>query len=321
MHLFLLPFTPSSAPDGNLDIQVDAEKDIRFQRYRRETVNLFELAKQVGGLDAGLKAAVDDSATKMRAEVETAKKTLIQSSAAQFLLASDGQNQKVAAAQKKVDELAGSVDQKLKDQDARVKKSLEVVAGDVDGLKKKEIAQLTKDLAAVNSKLAATAKCASEGKVLIGSACAVNTEKNTKSKCDANALGATRYNTAKGLMEVCTKTGDKHEFKTVSSGSREPGDGKTKLTPARDGMEIWEVSKKQAKSGYYWIQPDGDAAPAETYCEFNDVKFRGYCLASYGYLASRGGNGNNRNMVNMNNPGVSRACNRAASQQRVCMRV
>ena len=51
----------------------------------------------------------------------------------------------------------------------------------------------------------------------------------------------------------------------------------------------------------YWIQPPGETAPAQTYC---DMSFAGgaWMLASYGYVHSTGLNANNRAIPNMNNP-------------------
>ena len=48
-------------------------------------------------------------------------------------------------------------------------------------------------------------------------------------------------------------------------------------------MEIWEVTKGKAKTGFYWIMPEGETKATETVCEFGaDTNTRGACLASYG---------------------------------------
>ena len=50
-------------------------------------------------------------------------------------------------------------------------------------------------------------------------------------------------------------------------------------------MEIYEVTKGKAKTGFYWIMPEGETKAAETLCEFgSDVNMRGACLASYGIV-------------------------------------
>ena len=54
-------------------------------------------------------------------------------------------------------------------------------------------------------------------------------------------------------------------------------------------------------SGMYWIQPPGETAPAQTYC---DMTFAGgaWMLASYGYVHATSLNANNKAIPNMNNP-------------------
>ena len=51
----------------------------------------------------------------------------------------------------------------------------------------------------------------------------------------------------------------------------------------------------------YWIQPPGEAVPAQTYC---DMSFAGgaWMLASYGYVHTTGKDANNKAIPNMNNP-------------------
>ena len=74
----------------------------------------------------------------------------------------------------------------------------------------------------------------------------------------------------------------------------------TKENPAPNARAILDAGDSQG-SGMYWIQPPGETAPAQTYC---DMSFAGgaWMLASYGYVHSTGLNANNRAIPNMNNP-------------------
>ena len=74
----------------------------------------------------------------------------------------------------------------------------------------------------------------------------------------------------------------------------------TKENLAPNARAILDAGDSQG-SGMYWIQPPGETAPAQTYC---DMSFAGgaWMLASYGYVHSTGLNANNRAIPNMNNP-------------------
>ena len=83
------------------------------------------------------------------------------------------------------------------------------------------------------------------------------------------------------------------------------------LAPAVHSSKDWEpkTTRHQAildsgdsqGSGMYWIQPPGETAPAQTYC---DMSYAGgaWMLASYGYVHKFGVNANNKAIPNMNNP-------------------
>ena len=74
----------------------------------------------------------------------------------------------------------------------------------------------------------------------------------------------------------------------------------TKENPAPNAQAILDAGDSQG-SGMYWIQPPGETAPAQTYC---DMSFAGgaWMLASYGYVHTAGRNANNKAIPNMNNP-------------------
>ena len=77
----------------------------------------------------------------------------------------------------------------------------------------------------------------------------------------------------------------------------------TKENPAPNAQAILDAGDSKGSSTY-WIQPPGEAAPAQTYC---DMSFSGgaWMLASYGYVHAAGQNRwdkNNKAIPNMNNP-------------------
>ena len=74
----------------------------------------------------------------------------------------------------------------------------------------------------------------------------------------------------------------------------------TKDNPAPNAKAIIDAGDSVG-SGMYWIQPPGETAPAQTYC---DMSFAGgaWMLASYGYVHTTGLNSNNKAIPNMNNP-------------------
>ncbi|KAJ7333655.1 hypothetical protein OS493_017199 [Desmophyllum pertusum] len=73
----------------------------------------------------------------------------------------------------------------------------------------------------------------------------------------------------------------------------------TKENPAPNAQAILDAGDSLG-SGMYWIQPPGETAPAQTYC---DMSFDGgaWMLASYGYVHTTGLNANNKGIPNMNN--------------------
>ena len=77
----------------------------------------------------------------------------------------------------------------------------------------------------------------------------------------------------------------------------------TEKHPGKSCRDILDSSRSVEilKSGLYWIQPDGDSSPAQSYC---DMTFQdgGWTLASYGYVAASGFDGRNKNIPNMNHP-------------------
>ena len=77
----------------------------------------------------------------------------------------------------------------------------------------------------------------------------------------------------------------------------------TRENPAPNAQAILDAGDSHG-SGMYWIQPPGETAPAQTYC---DMTFAGgaWMLASYGFVYSGGMsavNLNNKAIPNMNNP-------------------
>ena len=77
----------------------------------------------------------------------------------------------------------------------------------------------------------------------------------------------------------------------------------TKENPAPNAQAILDAGDSVG-SGIYWIQPPGETAPAQTYC---DMSFAGgaWMLASYGYVHTPGASKfdkNNKGIPNMNNP-------------------
>ena len=70
--------------------------------------------------------------------------------------------------------------------------------------------------------------------------------------------------------------------------------------PAPNAQAILDAGDSKG-SGMYWIQPPGETAPAQTYC---DMSFAGgaWMLASYGYVHTTGTDANNKAIPNMNNP-------------------
>ena len=74
----------------------------------------------------------------------------------------------------------------------------------------------------------------------------------------------------------------------------------TKENPAPNAQAILDADNSPS-SGMYWIQPPGETAPAQTYC---DMSFAGgaWMLASYGYVHVAGLNSNNKAIPNMNSP-------------------
>ena len=82
--------------------------------------------------------------------------------------------------------------------------------------------------------------------------------------------------------------------------------GLSKENPGKSCKDILDSSGnvEVVESGLYWIEPDGDTSPVQSYC---DMKFQGggWTLASYGYVATTGygqQNTNNKNIPNMNHP-------------------
>jgi len=74
----------------------------------------------------------------------------------------------------------------------------------------------------------------------------------------------------------------------------------TRDNPAPNAQAILDAGDSVG-SGMYWIQPPGETAPAQTYC---DMSFAGgaWMLASYGYIHTTGTNSNNKAIPNMNSP-------------------
>ena len=77
----------------------------------------------------------------------------------------------------------------------------------------------------------------------------------------------------------------------------------TKENPAPNAQAILDAGDSKG-SGMYWIQPPGETAPAQTYC---DMSFAGgaWMLASYGYVytsATNTADKYNKGIPNMNNP-------------------
>ncbi|XP_078358649.1 uncharacterized protein LOC144643318 [Oculina patagonica] len=74
----------------------------------------------------------------------------------------------------------------------------------------------------------------------------------------------------------------------------------TKENPAPNAQAILDAGDSKG-SGMYWIQPPGETAPAQTYC---DMSYAGgaWMLASYGYVHTTRTNANNKAIPNMNNP-------------------
>ncbi|XP_068746149.1 uncharacterized protein [Montipora capricornis] len=74
----------------------------------------------------------------------------------------------------------------------------------------------------------------------------------------------------------------------------------SKENPAPNAQAILDAGDSVG-SGMYWIQPPGETASAETFC---DMKFAGggWMLASYGYVSTTGTHANNKGIPNMNNP-------------------
>ena len=80
--------------------------------------------------------------------------------------------------------------------------------------------------------------------------------------------------------------------------------GLTKENPGKSCRDILDTSRTTSKTGLYWIQPDGDSFPVQSYC---DMSFQdgGWTLASYGYVATTAYgqfNDANKNIPNMNHP-------------------
>ena len=80
----------------------------------------------------------------------------------------------------------------------------------------------------------------------------------------------------------------------------------TKENPAPNAQAILDAGDSVG-SGMYWIQPPGETAPAQTYC---DMSFAGgaWMLASYGYVHTSGASKvykNNKAIPNMIIPLVS----------------
>ena len=74
----------------------------------------------------------------------------------------------------------------------------------------------------------------------------------------------------------------------------------TKENPATNAQAILDAGDSLG-SGLYWIQPPGETAAAQTYC---DMAFAcgAWMLASYGDVDVLGINANNKAIPNMNNP-------------------
>jgi len=233
--------------------------------------------------------------------MDTVKDTLTKVTAEQFDKRAAAQNAKAAEQKKIVDDLVSGVSKKLSAIDDKLLTSNKALTASLTKTMNEFRTAQGSELKKVQTALALDEKCSSEGKVVSSGKCVLNTEKNTKLKCDTNSVGATRYNVEKSRTEVCSKSGSAFEFKALSSGGeREKGDG-TKDKPARNGMEIWEVTKGKAKTGFFWIMPEGETKAAETMCEFgSDTNMRGACLASYGYICSTGSSSCNFNLLQMN---------------------
>ena len=78
--------------------------------------------------------------------------------------------------------------------------------------------------------------------------------------------------------------------------------GLTRENPGKSCKDI--LSANIPKSDLYWIQPDGDSSPVQSYC---DMSFQegGWTLASYGHVATTGYgvfDDGNKNIPNMNHP-------------------
>ena len=192
----------------------------------------------------------------------------------------------------------GSVAKGIQEAKADVAK----VGQDVADLKKTSGSKT--DVAAVTTKVNAAVACAAKGMgmAVVGGKCVVVTEA-VVTKCEATNVGSSRFNVKENKAEICLKGGpnaDKSGYGYEVVALQLPK-GTSETSPATGGQEIID-SNKSPKSGLWWIKPPGDSKAVQTYCDFNPGVYAGYCLASYGHVASRSCNSGNKNMPPLNSP-------------------
>jgi hypothetical protein len=147
--------------------------------------------------------------------------------------------------------------------------------------------------------------CAARGgnMAVVSGKCIPITQAVASAKCDKDALGATRYESVKGKLQLCMQDGPSVTVKGSFAWESLAVQGKAGATegyPAKNGAEILQ-DQPSAKSGMYWIKPEGDAGAVKTYCDMSS-DYKGYCLASYGHNCGTSCSSCNKLMINMNNP-------------------
>ena len=185
------------------------------------------------------------------------------------------------------------------------------LTGDIKTLQDKvdgDVATSTKKLTADAKELTVSVdkimECSASGgnMALVDGNCVPLTGTLETVDCDKNRVGSTMYNVKSALLQLCMKSGpsssedDPYAYEVIQL---ELPKGQTEGSPALNGQEIMNTNKNP-KSGRWWIKPKGDKAAAQTYCDFD--KFKGYCLASYAWIASTGCHPANRNMPPLNHP-------------------